>query len=72
MNDFYYVSKELFSPLDIEPECQNAIQNNGYPQGPRIKFRARGPKSEPGPLFWNKYVFFYELEEAGSPNAFFF
>ena len=33
---------------------------------PRIKFRARSPKSEQGPLLWNKYVF-YDVENVGHP-----
>ena len=38
--------------------------------GPLIKFRARGAKSELGPLLWNKYVFFYD--DVGHPTHFFF
>ena len=48
----------------------------GFPlldaMAPRIKFRPRGPKSEPGPLLWNiRYVFFYKVEKVGHPTHFF-
>ena len=36
-----------------------------------MKFRDRGPKSEEGPLLWNKYVFFFnEAEKVGRPTFF--
>ena len=36
-----------------------------------MKFRARGPKSEAGPLLLNKYMFYYETEKVGHPTLLF-
>ena len=36
-----------------------------------MEFRARGPNSEAGPILWNKYVFFYEVEKVGHPTHIF-
>ena len=37
--------------------------------GPHMKFWARVPKA--GPLLWNKYVFFYEVDKVGHSSPFF-